>query len=324
MAARVNFLPLLWSHSPWCSVLVLSPVLFVGHPLASVPLPDQNGWEPLLRGEGGIWQTQVGCARGVCSSRSPISCYSLGSVMHSPRGIGPRARIPWQYPAEQAPRKVWAVTCSCWQFDGSCDGHHTHLWGWRLQPHLAPPLTLVKVLSCCLRVHRVRGSPRQWSLSLWQAQGFSWIPQLCYTGPLRLSSWQSTPFFSLESLNLSTQWPQTPVGMQASISGWGVLVGIDLCAEISPICLPHTCCCTLLWGSEVPTRSPHPWDIYKCAETFLPSELLPWGTGSFVIPLSPSLSHFFPIIPVALSHYVEISLMFWKSEVFCQHSVGVL
>ena len=166
MAARVNFLPLLWSHSPWCSVLVLSPVLFVGHPLASVPLPDQNGWEPLLRGEGGIWQTQVGCARGVCSSRSPISCYSLGSVMHSPRGIGPRAWIPWQYPAEQAPRKVWAVTCSCWQFDGSCDGHHTHLWGWRLQPHLAPPLTLVKVLSCCLRVHRVRGSPRQWSLSL--------------------------------------------------------------------------------------------------------------------------------------------------------------
>ena len=145
MAARVNFLPRLWSHSPWCSVLVLSPFLFVGHPLASVPLPDQNGWEPLLRGEGGIWQTQVGCARGTCSSRSPISCYSLRSVTHSPRGIGPRAWIPWQYRAEQAPRKVWAVTCTCSQFDGSCDGRHTHLWDWRLQPHLAPPLTLVKV-----------------------------------------------------------------------------------------------------------------------------------------------------------------------------------
>lgn len=51
-AARVNFLPLLWSHSPWCSVLVLPRILFVGHPVASFPLPDQNGWKPLLRREG--------------------------------------------------------------------------------------------------------------------------------------------------------------------------------------------------------------------------------------------------------------------------------
>lgn len=86
--------------------------------------------------------------------------------MHSPRGIGPRSWIPWQYRAAQAPRKVLTVWWKLW---------------WPSRPPLGletaamcrPTSETVKVLSCCLRVHRVRGSPWQWSLSL-AGLGFFW------------------------------------------------------------------------------------------------------------------------------------------------------
>lgn len=146
----------------------------------------------------------------------------------------------------------------------------------------------VVLLSGC----RVRRFHWQWSLSL-AFQGFIRIPQLCYTGPLRLSSWQSTQSSPLSLWTSALSGPQTPVGMQTSISSWGVLVGTDLCAEVSPIRLPHTCCCTLRWDSEIAHPCPHPWDVYKYAETFLPSELPPWGwVPSWLLSLPLSFFHY--------------------------------
>lgn len=81
---------------------------------------------------------------------------------------------------------------------------------------------------------------------LWQTQSFSGLPLLCCLSPLRVSSWQSAPVVSLESdpqsLSLSIQPPLSAAGMQTNISGWEVLVSVDLCGEFSSFCLPSTCC----------------------------------------------------------------------------------
>ena len=55
----------------------------------------------------------------------------------------------------------------------------------------------------------------------------------------------------------------------------------------------------------------------KCAEISPPSQLPPLGTGPIRFPLS--LFFFFFLLL-----YVEISLLFWKFEVFCQCSVCFL
>ena len=63
-----------------------------------------------------------------------------------------------------------------------------------------------------------------------------------------------------------------------------MLVGSDLCAQFSAFCLPHTYCCILLWGCEVPIV-PTSEGVSECAETFTPSQFLPQGTGLVPYPL---------------------------------------
>ena len=47
--ARANPLRPVWSHSSWCSALLLSQTLFVGRPPLSVPCPDKRGQKQRLR-----------------------------------------------------------------------------------------------------------------------------------------------------------------------------------------------------------------------------------------------------------------------------------
>lgn len=247
-----------------------------------------------------------------------ISCYSLRWVMHSLRGIAPGHgflgstglhSLPgrcgqWPAPAHSLVETVMAITPT--SKVGDCSHVSPHLWHlWKCR---------LAVWECT----ELEG-PLDSDLSLWQARAFSGIPKLCYTGPLRLSSWQSTPVLSLESLNLSTQWPPNPSGhadkhfrLGSAGRHWSV------CRSISNSPSTHLLLHSPLrfWSAH---PCPHPWDVYECAETFLPSELPPWGTGSFLIALSLPLSFF----PLYLLPY-PISLTFWKSEVFWQHSVGVL
>ena len=150
---------------------------------------------------------------------------------------------------------------------------------------------------------------------------FCGLPQLYHTSPLRLSSWQSLPVLSLESdlqsLSLSFQPLSALEGMQTSVSDWEVVVSFHPCVEFSQHCLPHTCCCSLLWGSKVPPVPAHE-GFSGCVETFPSSQFSPRGVCSKPNPLY--LSFF--LISFALPHYVEISLPFWKA--FCHHSIGVL
>lgn len=46
--ARANPLGPVWSHSSWCSALLLSQPLFVGRPPLSVPCPDERGQKQRL------------------------------------------------------------------------------------------------------------------------------------------------------------------------------------------------------------------------------------------------------------------------------------
>ena len=149
---------------------------------------------------------------------------------------------------------------------------------------------------------------------------FCGLPQLYHTNPFRLSSWQSLPVLSLgsdlQSLSLSFQPLPTLEGMQTSVSGWAVVVSFHPCVKFSQHCLPHTCCCTLLWGSKVPPSLPMKGflGVWKLP----PSQLPLRGVGSKPNPLY--LSFF--VISFALPHHIEISLPFWK--VFCHRSIGVL
>ena len=58
------------------------------------------------------------------------------AVVCSPRGTGPRSRVPWQRQAAQ----VRAVTFACWQLGGGCGGRHANLWGGGLPWHFVPYL----------------------------------------------------------------------------------------------------------------------------------------------------------------------------------------
>lgn len=59
---------------------------------------------------------------------------------------------------------------------------------------------------------------------------------------------------------------------------------------------------------------PAPEEVSKYIETFLPSQLPPQGVR---------LSLYF-LTAFSLLLYMEFSLPFWKSDVFCQLSAGVL
>ena len=52
---------------------------------------------------------------GECSQRlrPEESCYSLRWIVHSPRATGSRSQVPWLSEHAYAPRKVWAVACTC-------------------------------------------------------------------------------------------------------------------------------------------------------------------------------------------------------------------
>ena len=143
---------------------------------------------------------------------------------------------------------------------------------------------------------------------------FCELPQLYHPSPLSLSSWQSLPVLSLgsdlQSLSLSSQPLPALEDRQTSVSGWAVVISFHPCVEFSQYCPPHTCCCTLLWGSKVPPAPTHE-RFSRCVETFPPSQLPPWGVGSKPNPLYRS----FFLIYFALPPYAEISLPFWK--VFC-------
>ena len=159
-------------------------------------------------------------------------------------------------------------------------GRRVHLWGCRPEPWLVLPLALTLALlaanqnpsgvadSSCSQSHR-RHSRRtltcpnicehaEVEAMTYRPSGSPRLfPQLCRMSPLWVSSWQSIPVLSLGSdpwtPRLSTQ-PPSPwwATVQSSISGWETLVSADFCVEISLLCLPHTCCCALLWASKDP------------------------------------------------------------------------
>ena len=111
---------------------------------------------------------------------------------------------------------------------------------------------------------------------------------------------------------------------QVSPSGVCQAVALTIFESVSPFCPSQTSCCYFLKGSEALLLSP--WPLYQ-------SEGLPvYGNLSFFTAPSQgrwsSPNSFFSLLflhpPFVLPSYVEIFLLFWKSEVFCQHSVDVL
>ena len=138
--------------------------------------------------------------------------------------------------------------------------------------------------------------------------------RLCSRSQPQSSSWDPT-----SEARASAPSPRPPqrVSRQASQAGECWLAPI-LCAGISPLCPLHPCCCALLRGSEA-SPLPHPVSASEgasqCVESFPPSQLPSIGAG----PIHILLSLFF-LFSFALLSF----LPFGKSEVFCQHSVGVL
>ena len=144
-----------------------------------------------------------------------------------------------------------------------------------------------------------------------------------------LASLTAADFFP-DSLRASTEArasapsPRPPrrVSRQASQAGecWSALI---LCVGISPLCPPHPCGCALLRGSEA---SP------LCHPQSPPTKGLPSVWKPFLLhgslPLVQVLSLFFCLcyflFSFALPKYGGSFLPFWRSDVFCQRSVGVL
>ena len=201
-------------------------------------------------------------------------------------------------------------------------GQHIYLWDHSPQLHLVPPTALAKAESCGLWLCGLRGSPQQWSFVSLAGLGFSLDFLSCvilapseylHSSQPKSFTWSLTPkaWTLAPSPHLPQQVCKQPLSLQ-------VLVGNDLRSEFSPFWLPGIYCSIQLWGSEalcpVPARE---W-VSDYVETFPPSQLPPWDAG-----LCPKSFYFFFLISLTLPHSVEISLHFWKSGIFCQHS-GVL
>ena len=102
-------------------------------------------------------------------------------------------------------------------------------------------------------------TPKQWSVASPAGPDIFLVSLLASCGtlaPFRLSSHsqpQSSPWGLTSEARASAPSPHPPqqVSRQASQAGecWSALI---LCAGISPLCLLHPCCCTLLRGSEAP------------------------------------------------------------------------
>ena len=202
------------------------------------------------------------------------------------------------------------------------------------------PVSGVRADSCgsCPSLNLVLGSalnplssrtPKQWSLDSYTVPDIfpDSLPASCGAlAPFRLCSHsqpQSSPWGLTSEAQASAPSPQPPqwVSRQTSQARecWSAPI---FCVGISPLCPPHPCCCALLRGSEAspPTHSLSP-----------PAKGLPSAWKLFLLHSSlpevqvPSLFFclFFPF-SFALPRYVGSFLPFGKSEVFCQHSVGVL
>lgn len=105
VAAGVHFLPLLWSHSPWTSALVMDQPLLVEAALWCLFLvqTEEDEHSSLLEfacsvglgRDGGMADIVWLCEECLLCSGPVGSCHSLRTVMHSPRdiGLGPSAEL---------------------------------------------------------------------------------------------------------------------------------------------------------------------------------------------------------------------------------------
>ena len=142
--------------------------------------------------------------------------------------------------------------------------------------------------------------------------------------PFRLCSRrqpQSSPWDPPEArASAPSPRPYRRVSREASRADecWLALI---LLAGISPLCPLHPCCCALLRGSKAsPPPSPSlpvkgPPSVWK---PFLLHSSLP------VVQVPSLFFCLFFLFSFALPRYVGSFLPFGRSEVFCEHSVGVL
>ena len=168
---------------------------------------------------------------------------------------------------------------------------------------------------------------KQWSLASSAGPDFflDSLPSSCGAlAPFRLCSRrqpQSSPCDTTEA-RASARSPRPPrqVSRQASRAGECCSAPI-LCVGISLLCPPHPCCCTLLHGPEAPPSATHSLcprrGFLVCRNLSSFTALSQWCRSRPY-----SLSLFF-LFSFALPWCMGSFLPFGKSEVFCQHSVGV-
>ena len=238
---------------------------------------------------------------------------------------------PWQWRVAQAPRRGGVESDLCLYANflvaaAAVLAFHAHLWGPCSQPQLVP--FSGGRLGGALNPLSSR-TPKQWSLASLAAPDFfpdSLLASCGAIAPFRLCSHsqpQSSPWDLTSKARASAPSPHPPwcVSRQASQVGesWSALI---LCEGISPFCPLHPFCYAPLCGSKA---SPPPTPIStsegasQCVESFPSSQLPPRGSGPILILLS-----LFFLFSFALPRYVGSFLPFGKSEVFFQHSVGVL
>ena len=140
---------------------------------------------------------------------------------------------------------------------------------------------------------------------------------------------QPTPVLSSPTkARASAPSPRPPQRAPQRVSRQGSRAGEccsapSLCAGTSPLCLPHPCGCALLRGSETSPlchpQSPPAKGLASVWKPFLLHSSLPLVQ---VPSLFFCLCYFF--FSFALPKYVGSFLLLGRSDVFCQHSVGVL
>ena len=152
------------------------------------------------------------------------------------------------------------------------------------------------------------------------------LPASCGAlAPFRLCSCsqsQSSPWGLTSEGQASAPSPHPPwqVSRQAPQAGECCLAPI-LCAGVSLLCPLHSCCCTLLHGFEASPlpQSPSVKGLPSVWKLFLLHGSFPEVQDPFLF-----FCLCFFLFSFSLPRYVGIFLPFGKSEIFCQHSVGVL
>lgn len=127
VAAGVHFLPLLWSHSPWSSALVMDQPLLVEAALWCLFLvqTEEDKHSSLLKftcsvglGKEGFMADIVRLCEECLLWSGPVeSCHSLRTVVHSPRDVdlGPSAELSWTASQDSMGSNPWLS-----QLGGSC------------------------------------------------------------------------------------------------------------------------------------------------------------------------------------------------------------